>query len=73
MQAAAVAAYKALECKGVSRTDIILDDEGVCWVLETNTLPGMTETSLLPDAGRAAGIEFPELCTKLIEFALEGK
>lgn len=73
VQAAAVAAYKALECKGVSRTDIILDEDGVCWVLETNTLPGMTETSLLPDAGRAAGIEFPELCTKLIEFALEGK
>lgn len=71
VQETAVAAHKALECEGVSRTDIILDDQGVCWVLETNTLPGMTATSLLPDAGRAAGIEFPQLCTKLIEYAME--
>lgn len=72
-QSLAVAAHKALECRGVSRTDIILDKEGECWVLETNTLPGMTETSLLPDAGRAAGFDFSELCVKLVEFALEGK
>ena len=72
VQETAIAAHRALECRGVSRTDIILDENGECWVLETNTLPGMTETSLLPDAGRAAGIEFPELCTKLIELALEG-
>ena len=39
--------------------------------LELNTVPGMTEVSLLPDAARAAGIEFGELCEKLIEFALE--
>lgn len=67
----AVAAHKALQCRGVSRTDIILDKSGKCWVLETNTLPGMTATSLLPDAARAAGISFPELCTKFIEYALE--
>ena len=72
VQETAIAAHRALECRGVSRTDIILDENGECWVLETNTLPGMTETSLLPDAGRAAGIAFPELCTKLIELALEG-
>lgn len=71
VQETAMAAHRALGCRGVSRTDIILDDQDNCWVLETNTLPGMTSTSLLPDAGRAAGIEFPQLCTKLIEFALE--
>lgn len=70
VQAFAVAAHEALECRGVSRTDIIMDELGQCWVLETNTLPGMTATSLLPDAGRAAGMSFPELCTKLIEYAL---
>lgn len=68
----AVAAHKALGCRGVSRTDIIMDEQGVCWVLETNTVPGMTSTSLLPDSARAAGYSFPQLCVKLIEFALEG-
>jgi len=43
----------------------------MCWVLETNTVPGMTNTSLLPDAARKAGYTFPQLCTKLIELALE--
>ena len=71
VQELAVAAHKALGCSGVSRTDIIMDEEGVCWVLETNTVPGMTSTSLLPDSARAAGYSFPELCTKLIELALE--
>lgn len=63
-------AHRALECTGVSRSDFILDAAGTPWILETNTIPGMTATSLLPDAGRAAGIEFPELCTRLIESAL---
>lgn len=71
VQALAVAAHKALGCRGVSRTDIIMDEAGECWVLETNTVPGMTSTSLLPDSARAAGYSFPELCTKLIELALE--
>lgn len=71
VQAMAVAAHKALTCRGVSRTDIIMDEQGVCWALETNTVPGMTSTSLLPDSARAAGYSFPELCTKLIELAFE--
>lgn len=71
VQAVAVKAHKALGCRGVSRTDIIMDENGVCWALETNTVPGMTSTSLLPDSGRAAGYSFPQLCTKLIELALE--
>ena len=70
-QSLAIAAHKALGCQGVSRTDIIMDESGVCWVLETNTVPGMTSTSLLPDSARAAGYSFPELCTRLIELALE--
>ena len=64
-------AHKALGCKGMSRSDFIIDADGNAWILETNTIPGMTATSLLPDAGRAAGMSFSELCTKLIEYALE--
>lgn len=71
VQANAIKAHKALGCRGVSRSDFIIDDERTPWILETNTIPGMTPTSLLPDAGKAAGISFPELCMKLIEFALE--
>lgn len=71
IQAYAIAAHKVLGCRGVSRSDFIIDDQGVPWILETNTIPGMTATSLLPDAARVAGMSFPELCIKLIEFALE--
>ena len=71
MQREAENAHKALSCSGTSRTDFILEDNGDRWALETNTIPGMTATSLLPDAARAAGMTFPELCTKLIELALE--
>lgn len=71
VQSMAMAAHRTLECSGVSRSDFIMDKDGEFWILETNTLPGMTETSLLPDAGRAAGIDFPELCKRLVEYALE--
>ncbi len=71
VQALAVKAHKALGCQGVSRTDLIQDGEGDFWVLETNTIPGMTSTSLLPDAANAAGVPFPELCVKLIGYALQ--
>ena len=64
-------AHRALECAGVSRSDFILDDDGCCWILETNTIPGMTGTSLLPDAARVAGMSFAELCTELIGLAFE--
>ncbi|MCX8007786.1 MAG: D-alanine--D-alanine ligase [Coriobacteriia bacterium] len=67
----AVAAHQALGCSGVSRTDIIVEQSGDAWVLEVNTIPGMTRTSLLPDAARAAGIEFPDLCALLVGYALE--
>ena len=70
-QLAALAAHKQLGCSGVSRTDTIVTADGQILVLETNTIPGMTSTSLLPDAARAAGIEFAELCERLIGYALE--
>lgn len=62
----AVKAHKALGCAGASRSDFIVTADGEPVILETNTIPGMTETSLLPDSARHAGIEFPELCLSLI-------
>lgn len=70
-QRLAVAAHKTLGCRGLSRADTIVAEDGSVWLLEINTIPGMTATSLVPDAARAAGIEFPELCRMLVEFALE--
>jgi D-alanine-D-alanine ligase len=70
-QRLAVAAHKLLGCRGISRADTIVESDGSVWLLETNTIPGMTSTSLVPDAARAAGIEFPQLCRMLVEFALE--
>ncbi len=69
-QELARSAHLALGCRGVSRTDMIVADDGI-WVLETNTIPGMTETSLLPRAAAAVGISFPRLVEMLIELALE--
>ena len=71
VQSYAVAAHKALGCAGVSRSDFIVTPDGLPVILETNTIPGMTETSLLPDSARHIGIEFPQLCRMFIEFALE--
>lgn len=71
-QSYAKMAHRALCCKGYSRTDMILAD-GELYVLETNTIPGMTPTSLLPQAAQAAGIDFSRLLDKLIEFSLEDK
>ncbi|MDI7247820.1 MAG: D-alanine--D-alanine ligase [Bacillota bacterium] len=70
-QDAAVRAHRALGCRGMSRADFIVGPGDVPYLLEVNTIPGMTETSLLPDAARAAGIEFPDLVDMLIDFALE--
>ena len=67
----AMCAHKALGCRGASRSDFIVTADGTPYILETNTIPGMTETSLLPDSARHAGIEFPELCRKFVEMALE--
>ncbi len=68
----AVAAHRALGCAGVSRVDMMIGDDGI-EILEINTIPGMTETSLLPKAARAAGIEFPELVDRILKWALEAR
>lgn len=67
----AVRAHRALGCRGCSRSDFIVTADGEPVILETNTIPGMTAESLLPDSARHGGIEFPELCTRFIEYALE--
>jgi D-alanine-D-alanine ligase len=67
----AVAVHRLLGCRGMSRTDVIVTEDGSVYILEVNTIPGMTKTSLLPEAAAAAGIEFPELCSKLVDMALE--
>lgn len=61
--------YLALGCRGLSRVDFMMDSAGQPCVLEINTIPGMTETSLFPDAARAAGISFPALVKKLVQLA----
>lgn len=70
-QRIAISAHKSLGCRGVSRSDLIVDASGTCWLLETNTIPGMTQTSLLPDAAARVGIPFGALCKLLVELALE--
>jgi len=65
-------AHQALLCKGYSRTDMILKDNDI-YVLETNTIPGMTSTSLLPQAAKAAGLNFGQLLDRLIELGIEGQ
>ena len=67
----AVRAHEALGCRGCSRSDFIVRADGVPVILETNTIPGMTAASLLPDSARHAGIPFPELCKRFVELALE--
>ncbi len=67
----AVQAHRGLGCRGVSRSDFIIDPERGPVILETNTIPGMTPTSLLPDTARYQGYDFPTLCSMLVEFALE--
>jgi D-alanine-D-alanine ligase len=70
-QRLAVEAHRALGCAGMSRSDTIVTAAGTVFLLETNTIPGMTKTSLLPDAAAAAGIAFPELCEQLVLLGLE--
>ena len=70
-QALAVEAHKALCLRGYSRTDMILTPDGSLYLLETNTIPGMTPTSLFPQAAAAAGIDFTRLISRLLELALE--
>ena len=56
-----------------SRADFILDQNGEVWFLEINTLPGMTPTSLLPQEAAAVGIEYPQLCQRILDASLEAR
>lgn len=69
-QAIALTAHQALQLNGYSRTDMIVAADTI-YVLETNTIPGMTPTSLLPQAAAAWGLPFPALLDRLIELAME--
>lgn len=73
MQDLALDVFHLCHCSGISRVDIMTDKAGNPFVLEINTVPGMTETSLVPDAARAAGIEFPDLCERILKEAAIGK
>ena len=63
--------HRLLNCKVYSRVDFRLDNNDECWLLEINTLPGMTETSLFPMAAKAAGLSFEDLINKIIKLSLE--
>ena len=69
IQALAVDTFRACGCRGVARVDMMLSEAEVPYVIEVNSVPGMTELSLVPDAGRAMGVEFPELCERILEMA----
>lgn len=71
VKAIAAKAYSETGCRGLARVDMMLSENGEPFVIEINTSPGMTETSLFPDAARAAGISFPELCETLVDLAME--
>jgi D-alanine-D-alanine ligase len=64
-----LAAHKSLGCSGASRSDVIVTDGGDVFLLEINTLPGMTATSLLPKIAAGRGIDFPALCERLLQGA----
>lgn len=66
----AIEAHRLLGCRDLSRSDFILDEHDQPWLLEINTIPGMTPTSLFPDAARGHGLEFPELLDLLVNNAL---
>ena len=67
----AVQAHNLLGCRDLSRSDFILDEHDQPWLLEINTIPGMTPTSLFPDAARGHGLEFPELMDLLVTNAIK--
>lgn len=73
MQAIGELVYREVQASGAIRVDVMTDDEDNMYVLEYNTIPGMTATSLVPKAAREVGIDFPELCEKILLTAGYGK
>ena len=68
----ALRAFRALKLRGYARMDFRVDHSGETWCLEANTLPGMTPTSLIPQAAAAIGVLFPDLCERIVHLALAG-
>ncbi len=71
VQQIALAAYKLLGCRGIGRVDVMLGNDNRPYVLEINTIPGMTATSLVPKAAAAVGISFAELCERILLMVAE--
>ena len=71
VQSLARKAFDALKLRGYARIDFRMSPDGTFYCLEANTLPGMTQTSLIPQAAAAAGISFPELCDRIVQLALD--
>jgi D-alanine-D-alanine ligase len=71
LKATAVLAHRALGCSGATRVDLILDPDGNDYILEVNTIPGMTETSLLPKIAKLSGLDFGDLIEEIIKSAAE--
>jgi len=71
VQSLARKAFVALKLRGYARIDFRMSPDGTFYCLEANTLPGMTQTSLIPQAAAAAGISFPELCDRIVQLALD--
>jgi D-alanine-D-alanine ligase len=72
IQQTALEAFRVLGCSGWGRVDAMLDRGGALYLLEVNTIPGMTDHSLVPMAARAAGISFEDLCVRILESAHVG-
>jgi len=73
VQEEGVKAHKAVGCRGFSRVDMKVTDRGDVFILEVNTIPGMTERSLLPMAARESGLDFSKLCIKMLSMALKNR
>ena len=70
IQMTALRAHKLMGCSGMSRTDMILDNSNKLYILEINTIPGMTQTSLIPQEAKKLGLEFPHLLELIIQSGL---
>jgi D-alanine-D-alanine ligase len=73
LRALALAAFRALDCAGWGRVDVMRDEAGRNWLLEVNTAPGMTSHSLVPKAAAQLGIDFPELCWRILAQTLSAE
>jgi len=69
---AGLIAHRAIGCRGYSRVDFMIDERDVPYILEVNTLPGMTSTSLLPEIARGVGISFADLVEEILRLAIQG-